>query len=278
MKIASWNVEGRLSSTTNKDRGTPDRILDAIEELNADIVVLPEAYTHQPDKNVDERLRAMGYEWEDARYDEKDREHENIHTNDIHIRVLSRLAIVESSQLRWDDARGLLAVIVTDPVSGKKVRVIATHLDDRSEERRLRQVEDAVPFINSTDMPTVMMGDFNAMHLDVWSQLIGSRAVKSVCSLIPHVRARSLASKLSEMATGTTLAKLESETSLRDVDPRHQPTTTPKLRGMEFMPSVRMAQIDHIFVTPDVTATNFNVSKDGGSDHRAISAEISLES
>lgn len=278
MKIASWNIEGRLTSTTNKSRGTPGQILDTIEALDADVVVLPEAYTHKPDEKADDRLRAMGYEWEDAQYDEKDREHENIYTNDLHIRVLSRLAIVESFQLRWDNARGLLAVVVSDPASGKKLRIIATHLDDRSEERRLRQVEDAVSFINSTDMPTVMMGDFNAMHHDTWSKVIGSRAVRSLGSLIPHARARSLASKLSEMATGTTLERLESETQLQEIDSHHQPTTTPKLRGMEFMPSIRMAQIDHILVTPDITATHFEVGKDGGSDHRPILAEIRLKS
>jgi endonuclease/exonuclease/phosphatase family metal-dependent hydrolase len=276
MKIASWNIEGRLTPTNETGRGTPNKILDAIEALDADIVVLPEAYSHETNLGVDERLRKMGYQWEDARYDEKDRIGENKYNDDLYIRILSRREIIETFQLKWNNARSLLAIVVSDPKSGKKVRIIATHLDDRSEKRRLRQVDDAISFINSTDMPTVMMGDFNAMHLDMWSRIIGNKFIKMVGLLFPHKRARTLVSRLSEMASGTTLARLELETALRDVDVKHHPTTTPKLRGMEFMPSIRMAQIDHIFVTPDIIATDFQVAKDSGSDHRAISTEIEM--
>jgi len=278
MKIASWNVEGRLTSRTSKKRGTPEHILRGIKTLDADIVVLPEAYSSALNLGIENKLRELGYQyWQDAEYDEHDREKENTSADDLHIRVLSRLPILKTEQLKWNNARGMLSVTVKDPATGHLIRIIATHLDDRSEERRLAQIKDAIAFINSSDLPTVMMGDFNAMHDDKWSRLIGSKVVKSLSTLIPHERARGLALQLTEMATGATLGRLEKETRLRDIDDAHRPTTTPKLYGIEWMPSIRMAQIDHIFVSPEIRASDFRIARDSGSDHRAISANITLK-
>jgi endonuclease/exonuclease/phosphatase family metal-dependent hydrolase len=276
MKIASWNVEGRLTLSTQKRRGTPAKILSMIEKIDADIFVLPEAYGDQPAKGVDSRLRELGYEWRDIRYNELDRKYTNGSVN-LHIRVLSRFKIIKTEHLRWNDARSLLSVIIEDPQSGQNIRIIATHLDERSEQRRLAQLKDAITFINSVSLPTVMMGDFNAMHLDDRSKLIQSKAVRSASRFIPHKRMEHRALTLIEMASGSALKLLESETNLRDIDPRHRPTTTPKLKEMEWMPSIRMAQIDHIFVSPDIETFDFKVARDGGSDHRAISANITLK-
>jgi len=272
MKIASWNIEGRLTLTTKKRRGTPEKILEMIEKISADVLILPEAYIHQPAAGVDKRLREMGYEWQDARYDERDDEH----PDDNYIRVLSRFQILESKQLRWNDTRSLLAVTVEDPKSRRKIRFIATHLDERAEPRRLAQLKEAVLFINSTTIPTVMLGDFNAMHLDRKSRFIQSKIVKGAVSLIPHTWIRARGRMLIEMASGSSLQFLESTTNLRDIDPQHRPTTTPKLQKMEWMPSIRMAQIDHIFVSPEIQASDFKIARDGGSDHRAISVEMML--
>jgi endonuclease/exonuclease/phosphatase family metal-dependent hydrolase len=63
-------------------------------------------------------------------------------------------------------------------------------------------------------------------------------------------------------------------TQLVDADTKKRPTTTPKMRGLEWMPSIRMAQIDHIFVSSDAEVSNFSVAQDGGSDHRAISVDV----
>jgi endonuclease/exonuclease/phosphatase family metal-dependent hydrolase len=273
MKIACWNAEGRLTLTTEKRRGTPEKILNMIEKIDADVFILPEAYISRPAPGVNERLQKMGYEWQDARYDERDSEH----LDDNYIRVLSRYKILESTELRWNNARGLLWVIIKDPQSHQKLRFVATHLDERSDQRRLAQLKEAGSFIRSSSIPTVMLGDFNAMHSDRRSKFIRSKLIKTATSFVPHQRARELAKMLIEMASGNSLKYLEQQTNLRDIDSSHQPTTTPKIREMEWMPSIRTAQIDHIFVSPDIKATNFIVAKDGGSDHRAISAEINLK-
>lgn len=273
MKITSWNVQGRLTLITKKRRGTPKKILDMIEGLDADVLVLPEAYISQPNAGVNERLRKMGYEWRDARYDE----HASEHRDDNYIRVLSRYKILESEQLRWNDDRGLLSVIIQDPKSRQKIRFIATHLDERSDRRRLAQLNDAVPFINSNNLPTVMLGDFNAMHLDRRSRLLRTGLVKLIISFMPIEQLKELGRMLVEMASGSSLKLIETATNLRDIDTKHHPTTTPKIREMEWLPGIRIAQIDHIFVSPEINASNFKIAQDGGSDHRAISAEISLK-
>jgi hypothetical protein len=121
-----------------------------------------------------------------------------------------------------------------------------------------------------------MLGDFNAMHFDRRSRIIQSKMIGKIVSLIPHERIRGRAKMLIEMASGHSLQSLESKTNLQDIDVLHKPTTTPKLREMEWMPSIRLAQIDHIFVSPDIQASDFRITRDGGSDHRAISAEITL--
>lgn len=274
MKIAAWNVEGRLTRVTKKRRGTPEQILGMIEQINADVFILPEAYIGEPDVAVNRRLQDMGYEWRDAQYSESDRDP----PSDLHIRILSRFKILESTHVRWGNVRGLVAVVIHDPKSRQDVRFIATHLDERSDKRRLAQLNDAVIFINSSNLPTIMLGDFNAMHDDSKSKFVRSRAIKSLSALIPHKKIQERVVTLMEMASGVSLKFLESKTNLIDIDPRHLPTTTPKLKEMEWMPSVKMAQIDHIFVSPHFDSTHFTVYKDAGSDHRAISANITIKS
>ncbi len=69
---------------------------------------------------------------------------------------------------------------------------------------------------------------------------------------------------------------LKLRTNLTDADPKKRPTTTPKMRGQEWMPSIRIAQIDHIFVSPEIEVSDFRIARDGGSDHRAISATVKV--
>jgi endonuclease/exonuclease/phosphatase family metal-dependent hydrolase len=62
MKIVSWNVEARLSGWMKKGRGTAERILEEIESLDADVLVLPEAYINTVAPFVPAKIRALGYE------------------------------------------------------------------------------------------------------------------------------------------------------------------------------------------------------------------------
>jgi endonuclease/exonuclease/phosphatase family metal-dependent hydrolase len=121
-----------------------------------------------------------------------------------------------------------------------------------------------------------MLGDFNAMWHEGRGRLISSSLMRSLAGHIPHADLRYMAVRVADMATGTALGVLTTRTNLRDADSSHHPTTTPKLRHASFMPSIRLIQIDHMLVSPEINVSDFTIGKDGGSDHRAISATLSL--
>jgi len=286
-KLATWNVEGRLSDYDHGKRGSAEHILDGIAAIDADVLVLPEAYLgNQPAKGVNERLQAMGYEWRDVKYGDQDRDwSKEFMASMPSLRVLSRLTIMNSERVQWGNLRNLLVLTVRDPDTAKDMRIIATHLDDRTSEYRKRQVEDAIPFINASDLPAIMVGDWNEMHAKSFAaRVIGSWPVRMLARCIPSkyplaegVYAddlRGVFLRGTEMAKGEAVAMIEERTSLRDLDPSWQPTTTLKLRSLPWVPSIRIAQIDRAAATPNVKAGPMTVWPDGGSDHRAVSTEI----
>jgi endonuclease/exonuclease/phosphatase family metal-dependent hydrolase len=290
IRLASWNVEGRLSDYAHGRRGSADHILAGIEAIDADVVVLPEAYLgDQPAEGVNERLAEMGYEWRDVRYGDQDRDWSKEFMGCMPtMRVLSRLAIVHSEQMQWGDLRNQLAVTVCDKETGLDVRIIAAHWDDRTVGHRQRQSVDAIPYINTREARTVLAGDGNEMHKrSRIARIIASRLFGALVRLIPSkypleegVYAddlRGVGLRGIEMATGGAIEEIEQNTNLRDIDIHWQPTTTLKMRSLPWMPSIRIAQIDRIFVSPDVTTDGVKVWPDGGSDHRAISTKIEVK-
>lgn len=275
IKIAAWNTEGRLTAYEKGMRGTPAQILAGIKRLNADVVILPEAYLNEPSTEVNEQLACMGYRWYDTEY------HDTGHDDDVsewgrpHMRVLYRIPIVRAETRRWGNLRDLPVLTVKDPETGKEVCIIATHLDDINEQRRLQQLDDIIPFIERSESAIVMLGDFNAMWHEGRARLIGSRISRAFASLLPK-KARSFAQRASKMAAGLAMKRLQAA-GLMDADPRHRPTVTPKNRNLSRLPSIRLIQIDHILYSKGVTAESFTIEKDGGSDHRAISATLTLQ-
>jgi endonuclease/exonuclease/phosphatase family metal-dependent hydrolase len=272
IKITSWNVEGRLSGYTEAGRGSANHIVDGIESLDSDVVILPEAYLEEVAPGVDERLKELGYEWQDIEYGKDERDWAKEYLGKIpSLRVMSRLAIADVQTSHWGGLRPLLSFTTRDPETGKDVRIFATHLDDRNEELRERQVDDAIVDLQRTKLPKVMIGDFNAMWRTGRARLLGSRVVRFAARHIPHEGLKYALVRLTDMASGRALRKLAAEAGLRDADPGHKATTTPKMRDIPFMPSVRIAQIDHAMMSDEIEADGFDVSRDLGSDHRAIS-------
>jgi endonuclease/exonuclease/phosphatase family metal-dependent hydrolase len=273
MKIMAWNVEGRLSRQTTRRRGTPQAILRRIEQLDADVGVLTESHVGAPCNGVNDRLEELGYQWHDIDYHDKGSTSEKTGA----MRVISRLGAVAVAAARWGDVRNMLVVDVVDPASQIPVRLIPTHLVSSSAEDRLAQMDDIIPYINSCDQPTIMMGDFNEMHgEDLRSRIIGSRAVHMIADCMP-TRIKRVAQQWIDMTGGKALARLGNETDLRDADPRHRCTETPKMQAFEaWMPSVRLAQLDHMFISPNIQVAHFAIGRDGGSDHRDISAKCTI--
>jgi len=279
VRVAAWNVEGRLASYLNEKggRGTPEHILRGIEALDADILVLPEAYNGSAaDPSVDKRLEELNYDWFDTPYDDPNREEEIAMYGKSHIRLASRLGFVSKKVMRFGGERTLLVGIVEEPESKKQLQVIATHLEDRSEAQRQRQIDDIVTYINASGTDTVLLGDLNAMWPGIPAALIGSFATRIFVNILPPGDLKSELSRLREMATGSTMRRLCEEATLRDADPRHRATVTPKKRNLPYLPGIRLCQIDHILISRQLSATDFRVWPDGGSDHRAISAFLSV--
>lgn len=280
IKIAAWNVEGRLSQRTTKRRGSPRHILDGIRQLDADVIVLPEAYYKDPATGMDEQLRRLGYQWYDARYDDTNdpsSEADGDRTN-VYIRILSRLPIESARISRFGDVRTLGFVTVHDPVSGRRLLVIATHLDDRSEALRLKQAGAIAELVRYEKLPAVMLGDFNAVWDGAAARFLRSGAVRSLATCVPGKWFRSVAMRFTDMASGRVLQFLADRAGVRDADANRQATATPKLHGVEWLPSIRMAQLDHILITGELSASGVTVMPDGGSDHRAITTTIRFKS
>lgn len=279
IKVASWNVEGRLHGYQKQGRGAAAHIVRGIEALDADVLVLPEFYMDRLAPGVENTLKSLGYKIFETAYKDAARnaaEHER--WGEMHIGVLSRLPVSHMEVIRPGDVRDLLVCHVVDPGSGKTVRFIATHLDDRAEAVRVKQAEKLVEIVNGTHMPTVMVGDFNAMWRVGRARLLHSWLARAGTKILPNAELRSMAARVYRMASGTALALFASRTQLRDADPRGRATATPKMRFTPYLPSIRLIQIDHMLVSPEVSVRDFTVHPDGGSDHRAISAILTVTS
>lgn len=284
LRVASWNIEGRLSPFSTSGRGTPDKILDEIEQLNADVIFLPEAYDGEKDisQPVEAKITRLGYRYvHDVDYENSGPQRR---TDDAvkqpYLRMMSKLAFQKIRNVRLGNLRNAIDAVVHDPESGLPVRIIGVHLDDRNEDLRLRQVESLEDIIAKSDIPLVVMGDMNAMYGDSHrAALLRSAPVKLAAHAFPIETLSDFGTRATEMATGTTMARLTTPGMLIDADSSHQPTSTPRVRGFEIFPSVRLIGIDHILASPALETSEFQVGKhDSGSDHRPISVTISHSS
>jgi endonuclease/exonuclease/phosphatase family metal-dependent hydrolase len=265
--------------------------LQGIKQLDADVLVLPDAFAGEVASGVDEALRGLGYRWHDVLYGDKGRNWTLSHTGrESGMRVLSRLEIVGVEEVRWGmSRRRMITIVVRDPVSGDLLRVVGIHLDDRTEEHRESQMSDMIEYLeHSGRLPTLAMGDFNAVHGgDLRARLLGSRLVRWVARHIPsHITpppgdfaddVRGFALRGTDMMSGRALQLLEEQTSLRDLDSKHRATATLKLHGLMWLPSWRIMQLDHMYASPEISADKIQIAKDGGSDHRAIFTTIHIK-
>lgn len=274
-KLASWNIEGRLSPYATVGRGTPDHIAGGIQRLQADVIVLTESHDgqHVSDHVID-WLQTMGYAVHSVAYnDSGPRQYAAV--SEPAMTLLSRLPLKNIFQTRYGGIRTLLRADVIEPVSGAVVRLFCIHLDDRSEANRLRQAADLIADVKNCPYPFVLAGDFNAMAAgDNRAQILRTRAAKKAIGCLRPAKLRDTLARLSEMAAGTTLALLMSRLELDEADTRRRATSTPKMRGQLILPSLRMVQLDHIFVSKGVFTKDFIVAPDGGSDHRAITVML----
>jgi endonuclease/exonuclease/phosphatase family metal-dependent hydrolase len=277
LRIASWNIEGRLSVLESKHRASSDKIIDSIKEIDADALLLIEAHSETSLDKLDtvrKKLQQIGYYLYDIPYSDDMKERTDTTYEQLSLMFLSKLPVDKFEIVKLGNFRNVFIVTLREPKSNQLIRIIGLHLDDRLEKTRLNQVRDLIKIVNKSKMPTIVMGDFNAMHgEDLWpAKFLRSKIVRWLARLIlPSIFIRA-----TEMAKGEALKLLESQTNLSDIDPAHQPTTTPKMRGLEWLPSIRLIQIDHIFASKNIKTRDFKITPDLGSDHRAIITTLDI--
>jgi endonuclease/exonuclease/phosphatase family metal-dependent hydrolase len=224
------------------------------------------------------RLRKLGYAYmQTVSYQDGGPVRQRSEVEMPSMRLMSKLPFIHTAELRLGGLRNAIDVVIDDPETGLPIRVIGIHLDDRNEEFRLRQVEDLELLIANSDIPVVLLGDFNAMYGDsLRAKFMRSRFARLIAETIPNENMSDFAVRATDMATGTTMARLTAPGMLIDADSLHLPTATPKVRGLEYLPSLPLIGIDHILHSPELKSSGHEVgAHDSGSDHRSVKAKIS---
>ena len=274
-------MEGRLSQFATRGRGTPDKIIDEIERLDADVIVLPEVYDGERGvgQPVEARIARLGYAYiHDVNYKNGGPERrKDDAVKQPYLRMMSKLAFQSIRTVRLGDLRDAIDAVVLDPETGLPIRVIGVHLDDRSEDLRDRQVDDLERIVTRSDVPIILAGDMNDMYPHSRrAAFLRSTPVRLMAHAFPHEPLADFGMRTAEMAIGRSIARLTAPGMLVDADRTHQPTTTPRVRGFEFFPSIPLIDIDHIMTSPSLKTSDYTVGKgDAGSDHRPISVTVS---
>jgi endonuclease/exonuclease/phosphatase family metal-dependent hydrolase len=158
IRVASYNI--RKSIGLDRKRN-PERILDVLNEINADVVFLQEA-----DKRIGKRASSISHELlkSQSPYKAVDiaiREHSiGWHGNAILVREGMKIQRSWRIDLPTYEQRGAVAADIQ--ISGICVRFVATHLGLLPQIRR-RQVKRILSALRTEPdkLPTIIGGDFN---------------------------------------------------------------------------------------------------------------------
>lgn len=278
--IAAWNVETRLSDRGIKGRGSVEQIVGEIESMDADIILLPEAYDGAIgiDHRAESIFAAMYPTIIDVPYEEI-RENGSMEANQIIYRVMTRLAVSASTIIRPANVRNVPYIRVVDPTSAKEVSMYPTHLDDQRKTTRKHQVTDLVRAIVNDSYPVLVMGDFNESRgMRKMLRAMDRPFVEHIIKAVPLREIRYVAQRAIGMVRGDTLAYFEEQTGFVNANLRGIPTTTAKLRGIsEMLPAIPIFDIDQTYSSEELEVTDYRImDHDGGSDHRAQEATIHL--
>lgn len=265
MRLAAWNVARGLSNT--EQEASPRRtqqIIDGIEQLDADVVILSEAYNQrgiEPDA-AQHLTQTLGYRALATPYEDSIAHQNEPSDFEQHLMILTR----QDGALQPVRLGGRNALAHQVMVDASPVTILGSHFEDRQETLRLGMAEAVVDMIDDGATPVVLAGDLNAMHRQDWrAHVLRHSLTRLAAQHAPHPRIRSLGTRLTEMADGTTIDTLLAA-GLEDSD--YHRTATMKLGG------AALVQLDHIMTSRGIHSHNFQVDNLRGSDHRAISADI----
>lgn len=260
--------EGSMYESRRTKRAGTNNALAVISQLDADIVVVPEfGVVDELPANTRGELKKMGYELFEFPYNDEYRPA-------IGMAIITRLPVVSHTTYRLGERRSVGGVVVQ--ANGQQLCVIAIHLDDKKEETRIAEVADLAEIVNKQPEPVLVMGDFNAMPgADWFARLVRSKPFALVVQTLPKSHLQYVFQRLAEMGKGTAIQVLLAQTKLHNLDMRNRRTITAKSRGLEWLPSIRLAKIDWIFASKNLHASSYTVLHDVGSDHRPVVATVS---
>lgn len=283
MKIASWNIESRLSRYKMKTkRAQPEDIVRAISFINPDIMFFPEAFSNKLDDKAKESLDKLGYILIPVPYNHKDDgrvwgEFTNLHLLMIYKKEFKK--DIRVNTIRFADFRNAIELVDKK----NNLVVYGVHLDDRSEKVRIEMAKDLKRISSKCKEDILILGDYNAMHKEDWkSKVLRNSFVRKSFLALGRVMAdkERIIARTLDMALGTALEVLTKDGGFKDIDQKMRPTTTLKMRDREFLPSFRLTQIDHILYKFNkksirrIDFESYKIYQDLGSDHRAISINL----
>lgn len=277
LTVAGWNVRDGLS-----EQAAMPLVVERIVALEADIVVLPEAYSEaartgdaQKAETLHQAATALGgegYTMHRVLYADADGR------KDRHgFALLTRLTEAKNPVSVFTlENRKVLGQTFGDLA----LTVVGVHLDDRSEATRLVQASDLLQQLDPAQY-NIILGDFNGMHrADPRARAL--RAARPLALALPSVdpgetapylpklhRAGSLASRLTDMANGSLMDQF-AQSGYEDVSRDYQPTKGP-------------VQLDHIVsnlralhpADQWLRIVQVHETTKAESDHRPISATVS---
>ncbi len=277
VKVATWNVNRSLG---NEYEGL---IFNGLEQLNADVVVLSEAFSTDdftPDNLKDDVLSRVNSFADKMDYDfighmpyqeSGWRSPKEARTGEqTYLMVFGREVIKSTNLLRLYN-RNAYELDIVDIQTGINIQGIATHFDDRYEYFRQKMMIDLMSNLDPRpDRPNLLLGDFNAMPGKTReAQLLRTKAARFIADHSFTERMAIITNRSIEMANGSIMRKL-SDIGFRDADQFQH--STYKLGKISY------GQLDHIMIAKsNIRSNSFEINNFPGSDHKAISAIIHID-
>ncbi|HET9045976.1 MAG TPA: endonuclease/exonuclease/phosphatase family protein [Casimicrobiaceae bacterium] len=159
LTVATWNIHGGVGTDGCY---APQRIVDVLTEIDADVVALQEVASQRAHENFLADLgHATGYRVvADPLYRRQGADVGNAVLSRHGIKAVSRIDLGVGSY----EPRGALDVAIEHRV-GASIRLLATHLGLRPSERR-QQVKRLIAAVDAAPLQTtVLMGDVNEWYL-----------------------------------------------------------------------------------------------------------------
>jgi len=159
LRVATWNIHGGIGTD---GRYAPQRIVDVLHEIDADLVALQEVASRRAhERFLSDIQRATGYHIADGPLYQRS-------GSDFGNAILSRIPFTNVGHIDLAVAayepRGAIDVSI-DVGSQRALRALGTHLGLRPGERR-EQVRRLIAAVErESPHPTLLMGDLNEWYL-----------------------------------------------------------------------------------------------------------------